>query len=211
MRFTLDEVEPSWRSIFEGHVGSIEGILNSIDISDTTPPRVDIFRAFQYPLSDVKVVIFGQDPYPGRGIADGLAFSSRDSNIPASLRNIFKELESDMACKAPQIPDLTRWMENGVLLLNRTLTTTIGKSNSHSKKGWGVITTAIAESLGERDIPALLWGAHARELAHFFHYKVESVHPSPLSARNGFFGSRPFSKVNAILTSLDREPVDWSL
>lgn len=211
MQFSLDEVDPSWHAILKVHIGLIEGILSSIEIAETTPSRVDIFRAFQYPLDRVKVVIFGQDPYPGMGIADGFAFSSRDSKVPASLRNIFRELESDTGCRAPDSPDLTRWMENGVLLLNRTLTTTIGESNSHAKKGWNVITTAIAESLGERDIPAILWGANARELAQHFRYKVESVHPSPLSARNGFFGSSPFTTVNSILRSLNREPVDWSL
>jgi uracil-DNA glycosylase len=211
MKFSLAEIDSSWHSIFREHISSIDLILDSIDLVNTAPSRSEIFRAFHYPLSDVKVVIFGQDPYPGKGVADGLAFSSHGKKIPASLRNIFKELSSDIGIHVPETPDLTRWMENGILLLNRTLTTTTGESNAHSKKGWKLVTNSLAEALGERDIPAILWGANARELAKYFRYKVESVHPSPLSAHNGFFGSGPFSNINAILNELGREPIDWTL
>ena len=179
--------------------------------ADHAPARADIFRAFTLPLHEVKAVIFGQDPYPGEGVADGLAFSTRGEKIPASLRNIFKEYADDLGLPVPKNGDLTVWHHNGVLLLNRTLTTVTGERNAHYGAGWSAFTSDVAKVLGQLDTVAILWGANARELAPYFKWKIESVHPSPLSARNGFFGSKPFSSANTILRELGRTPIDWSL
>jgi uracil-DNA glycosylase len=210
MNFSIDEVDISWRSTIEPHTPLLNQIL--IELSDNhTPARHLIFRAFTLPLDQVKVVIVGQDPYPGQGVADGLAFSSLDQKIPASLRNIFKEYSQDLEIAPPSSADLSRWHENGVLLLNRTLTTTTGERNAHYGRAWNSFTSAIAREIGKRDVVAILWGANARELAPFFNYRIESAHPSPLSARHGFFGSKPFSNANRILSELGREEVDWTL
>lgn len=211
MRFTLDEVDSSWRSVLSPHLVAINTYLSSLEFERVTPPREMVFRALTLPIEKVKVVIFGQDPYPKEGMADGLAFSSGGEKIPASLRNIFKELASDLGIATPDRPDLSPWHSNGVLLLNRTLTTIVGESNAHQGEIWSPITSSIAQELGSHNIPAILWGAHARELAPHFAFTVESAHPSPLSARHGFFGSRPFSHINEILASQGREIVDWTL
>ena len=178
---------------------------------DHAPARSDIFRAFTLPLHDVKVVIFGQDPYPAHGVADGLAFSTRGPKIPASLRNIFKEYSDNLGLTVPKSGDLTAWHLNGVLLLNRTLTTVTGERNAHYGAGWSAFTSDVAKALGQLDAVAILWGANARELAPYFKWKIESVHPSPLSARNGFFGSKPFSRTNELLKELGRPPIDWAI
>jgi uracil-DNA glycosylase len=157
------------------------------------------------------VLILGQDPYPGEGVADGLAFSSAREKVPASLRNIFIEYSSDLGLPAPMSPDLSKWSERGVLLLNRTLTTTVGERNAHVSIGWRNFTYSVAEFLAQRDVIAILWGNGARELADLFDKKIESVHPSPLSARRGFFGSEPFSRANELLESAGREPIDWQI
>ena len=192
------------------HIPLLNELLASLP-DNHAPSRTDIFRAFTLPLHDVKAVIFGQDPYPGEGVADGLAFSTRGAKIPASLRNIFKEYVEDLGLSAPNSGDLTPWHLNGVLLLNRTLTTETGERNAHYGAGWSAFTNDVAKALGQVDLVAILWGANARELAPYFKQKVESVHPSPLSARNGFFGSKPFSSANTILAELGRTPIDWSL
>ena len=212
MKFVLEEVDSSWWPIFERHSDSINSILEQLEGVNFTPDRSDIFRAFRKPREDVKVVIFGQDPYPGEGVADGYAFSSFSHNpIPASLRNIFKELSDDLSIDCPSNPDLTRWADNGVLLLNRSLTTSVGERNAHLKKGWNAFTEEIARELAHLQVVAILWGNFAKELSPLFLYSVESVHPSPLSARNGFFGSKPFSRVNHLLRELGRSEVDWRL
>jgi uracil-DNA glycosylase len=160
----------------------------------------------------VRVVIVGQDPYPALGVADGLAFSAHaHSPIPASLRNIFKEYASDLNLPTPTSPDLTRWFEQGVLLLNRTLTTTTGERNAHSQEGWKELTFDIARALGGDKVVGVLWGRHAQELAPLFADSIQSAHPSPLSARRGFFGSKPFSQVNQMLIDRGEEPIDWQL
>jgi uracil-DNA glycosylase len=210
MNFSLSEVDSSWHEIFTPHIPSISDLLASLPV-DHAPARADIFRAFTLPLHEVKVVIFGQDPYPAHGVADGLAFSTRSAKIPASLRNIFKEYSDDLGLTVPKSGDLTTWHLNGVLLLNRTLTTVTGERNAHYGAGWSALTSDVARALAQLDAVAILWGANARELAPFFNWKIESVHPSPLSARNGFFGSQPFSSANAKLAELGRKPVDWKL
>jgi len=155
----------------------------------------------------------GQDPYPTPGNAMGLAFSTPSSvrKIPQSLKNIFTELEDDQGIAPPTTGDLSAWSAAGVLLLNRVLTTRQGESNAHEKIGWQGITDNIAAKLGKRDVVAVLWGKQAQELSRFFTHKVEGVHPSPLSAYRGFFGSKPFTQVNKLLISQGREPIDWSL
>lgn len=210
MNFSLSEVDSSWHEIFTPHISALNELLASLP-ENSAPKRTDIFRAFTLPLHHVKAVIFGQDPYPGEGIADGLAFSTRGGNIPASLRNIFREYSDDLNLPLPQSGDLTAWHCNGVLLLNRTLTTETGERNAHYSAGWRTLTSEIARALGQLEIVAILWGINARELSPHFRWKIESVHPSPLSARNGFFGSRPFSTSNEILIELGQTPIDWTL
>ncbi len=210
MHFSLSEVDSSWHEIFAPHIPSLNEMLASLP-ENHAPSRSDVLRAFTLPLHQVKAVIFGQDPYPGEGVADGLAFSTRGAKIPASLRNIFKENADDLCLPFPKSGDLTAWHHNGVLLLNRTLTTEIGERNAHYGAVWSAFTNDVAKALGQLNAIAILWGANARELAPYFNWKIESVHPSPLSARNGFFGSRPFSSANAILIELGRDPIDWKL
>lgn len=211
MFFSLEEVDPSWQPFFTLHIQSINEILSSLDDEDISPARENIFRAFTFPLDKVRVLILGQDPYPGHGVADGLAFSSPSLPIPASLRNIYKEYSEDLALPIPQSADLSIWAQRGVLLLNRTLTTSVGERNAHLARGWSALTLSIAQFLADREVVAVLWGNNARELAPLFKYRVESAHPSPLSARRGFFGSRPFSSSNRLLMESGQEPIDWQL
>lgn len=211
MKFSLAEVDSSWSPLFAEYSKVIDQIFETLD-SEIAPRRSEVFRAFRRPIEDVKVLILGQDPYPGVGVADGLAFSSYSGNpIPASLRNIFKEYSEDLGLPSPHNPDLTPWSEKGVLLLNRTLTTSVGERNVHARQGWSSLTEAVARALGERDVVAILWGNSARSFAPLFTNVIETVHPSPLSASKGFFGSRPFSRANELLRKQGREPIDWSL
>ncbi len=210
--FTLAEVHPSWESLLGPFQREINQILEKCNEETLAPHRLDVFRAFTNDLAKVKVVIVGQDPYPGQGVADGLAFSHRPTGkVPASLQNIYKEYVSDLGYPTPSTTDLSQWSQKGVLLLNRVLTNEIGATNAHTSLGWQQITDAIAEELGARDVVAILWGRSAQELSPFFKYRIESVHPSPLSARRGFFGSKPFSEVNTVLQTLKRDPIDWRL
>ncbi|CAN2198646.1 Ung Uracil DNA glycosylase [Candidatus Nanopelagicaceae bacterium] len=212
MQFALDEVDSSWHPFFQSHLALLNEILGEISSESYTPARENIFRAFRQPLSEVRIVIFGQDPYPGDGVADGLAFSSPSSQtIPASLRNIFKEYAEDLSLPVPISPDLSIWSERGVLLLNRSLTTVVGERNAHLGLRWKSFTEDVAKYLGTRSVVAILWGNYARELAEYFQFSIESAHPSPLSARRGFFGSRPFSTSNSILREIGRLEVDWTL
>lgn len=211
MSFSLEEVHPSWRPFFAEHVGAIDEILSSLDDQEISPSRENIFRAFTFSLDNVRVLILGQDPYPGHGVADGLAFSSPSLPIPASLRNIYKEYVEDLTLPIPTSADLTAWAERGVLLLNRTLTTSTGERNAHLSKGWSPLTFSIAQFLAGRDVVAILWGNNARQLSPLFKNRVESAHPSPLSARRGFFGSKPFSAANKMLEETGRETIDWKL
>lgn len=183
------------------------------------PPVGEVFAALHLtPLADVKVVILGQDPYHGPGQAHGLCFSVRPGTaLPPSLRNIYKELASDLGTPTPRTGDLTPWAQRGVLLLNTTLTVGGGQAGSHQGRGWETFTDRVigAVSAKEETVVFMLWGAHARKKKALIdtrrHVIIESAHPSPLSAHNGFFGSRPFSRANAALEAAGREPVDWSL
>lgn len=178
-----------------------------------------VLRAFEQPLDAVRVLVVGQDPYPTPGHAMGLSFSVEPdvSPVPRSLANVYTELVADLGVLRPSTGDLTPWADRGVLLLNRVLTVTPGKPESHRGKGWEDVTARAIEALVERGGPlvAVLWGRDARGLApHLTEHGVpcvESAHPSPLSAHGGFFGSRPFSRVNDLLVRAGADPIDWSL
>jgi uracil-DNA glycosylase len=206
-------VHSSWNSVLDSVAEDIDSILKKLAGSEITPERDKIFAACEMELQSVKCVIVGQDPYPTRGNAQGLAFSvSSDINpLPASLKNIFTELVSDLGVPYPQNGDLSPWRSEGVLLLNRVLTTEVGVSNSHTHLGWQSVTRKIAEAAARQGAVAILWGKSAQELSDLFQARVESVHPSPLSAYRGFFGSKPFSQVNAILKARGDSPINWSL
>ncbi|GAA2991335.1 uracil-DNA glycosylase [Streptosporangium longisporum] len=181
------------------------------------PSGPNVLRAFQQPFDQVKVLIVGQDPYPTPGHPIGLSFSvaADVKPIPGSLRNIYKELTEDLGLPMPSNGDLTPWTEQGVLLLNRVLTVMPGKPASHRGKGWEEITARAIEALVARGTPlvSILWGRDARTLRPMLGDlpAVESAHPSPLSARSGFFGSRPFSRTNDLLRQQGATPVEWKL
>ena len=181
------------------------------------PAGENILRAFNQPFADVRVLIVGQDPYPTPGHAVGLSFSVAPNvrPLPKSLINIFQEYSQDLQYPAPSNGDLTPWTERGVLLLNRVLTVQPGKPNSHKDKGWEAVTEQAVKALAARDTPmvAILWGSNARNLAPLLPNvpRIETVHPSPMSADRGFFGSRPFSRANQLLQDQGAEPVDWKL
>lgn len=206
-------VHSSWLTVLEPFSDEISRILDTVKDSVLTPSRDQVFAALELPLSEVKCVIVGQDPYPTAGNAHGLAFSvSRDvERIPASLQNILKELHSDLDCEIPNSGNLEKWRDQGVLLLNRILTTEVGQSNAHQHLGWQPITQAIAEAAAAQGAVGILWGREAAKLAPLFEDSIISVHPSPLSAYRGFFGSKPFSKVNEILMSKGLDLIDWKL
>ena len=185
------------------------------------PPRDQRFAAFERtPLDAVKVVILGQDPYHGPGQAHGLAFSVlEDVAIPPSLRNIYKELESDRGIPPASHGNLSRWADRGVLLLNSALTVGAGQAGSHQRRGWEELTDAAVAAVAAREVPSVfvLWGSHAQKKAARVaglgadspHLVLRSVHPSPLSAYAGFFGSQPFSQANAFLEVAARGAIDW--
>ncbi|MBE6656228.1 MAG: uracil-DNA glycosylase [Ruminococcaceae bacterium] len=183
------------------------------------PDMYDIFNALKYTsFSDVKAVIIGQDPYHEPNQAHGLSFSvQKGVDIPPSLQNIYRELESDLNIKAPSHGNLSAWARQGVLLLNATLTVRAHLANSHAGIGWQIFTDRIISLLNESKQPIafLLWGANAKRKKELItnprHYILESAHPSPLSAFRGFFGSRPFSKINTFLKENGRPPIDWHI
>ena len=181
------------------------------------PPGPQIFHAFEEcPFDQVKVVILGQDPYHGRGQANGLAFSVNDGiRIPPSLLNIFKEIKNDLGKEIPDTGNLERWAEQGVLLLNATLTVRAGAAGSHQKQGWEEFTDAVIRILSEQKerLVFLLWGAYAQRKAELIdgrkHLILRAAHPSPFAADKGFFGSRHFSKANAYLREHNKPEMDW--
>lgn len=173
------------------------------------------FAAFEMPFRDIKVVIIGQDPYHGEGQANGLAFSVNNGTpFPPSLKNIFVELKSDVHCLV-STGDLTCWTNQGVLLLNSSLSVEESRPASHSDFGWHQFTRGVLEVIAEqrKDVCFVLWGSHAKNLVKGIdftnHYVIASAHPSPLSANRGFFGSKPFSKINNYLLSRGKEPINW--
>lgn len=183
------------------------------------PNMYDIFNALKYtPYENVKAVILGQDPYHGPGQAHGLCFSVKKGvPAPPSLQNIFKELEADLGCRIPSHGELTAWAERGVLLLNTVLTVRQGSPNSHRPLGWEIFTDRVISLLNDAPQPIvfLLWGANAKAkralLTNPAHLVLTAAHPSPLSAYNGFFGCRHFSKTNEFLVSRGADPIDWQI
>ena len=183
------------------------------------PPADEVFAALHLtPYAETKVLILGQDPYHGARQAHGLCFSVRRGvPIPPSLVNIHKELQTDLGIPPPDHGNLEAWAVQGVLLLNTTLTVRSGQATSHAGKGWETFTDEVIRTVAAKDdhVVFILWGSHARKKRTLIdasrHTIIESAHPSPLSAHNGFFGSRPFSRANAALVAAGRDPIDWRL
>jgi len=206
-----------WKS--EGFKKFINIINNEYKNKIIYPEKNNIFNALKLtPYKNVKVVIVGQDPYHGINEAHGLSFSvQKGVNIPPSLQNIYKELENDLGINPAKYGDLTKWAQEGVLLLNAVLTVEKDKPASHKGLGWELLTDFIIKELNKKDEPIvfILWGNFARSKKIFItnnkHLIIESTHPSPFSARNGFFGSKPFSKTNNFLIKNNIKPIDWQL
>ncbi|MBQ7408049.1 MAG: uracil-DNA glycosylase [Clostridia bacterium] len=207
--------------LFESELyASIRGFLKQeYSTKIIYPPMHDIFNAFKYtPYNEVKAVILGQDPYHNEGQAHGLCFSVKEGvQIPPSLVNIYKEMQTDLGIVQPNSGCLTKWAKQGVMLLNTTLTVREGAANSHSKCGWQQFTDEVIKILAQRETPMvfLLWGSNARSKKQFIkngnHLVLESVHPSPLSAYGGFFGCKHFSKTNEFLIKNKLSPINWDL
>jgi uracil-DNA glycosylase len=219
-------LEPEWKQALEAEFGQpymseLREFLRQEAASGAVvyPRGADIFNAFSHtPLSRVKVVIIGQDPYHGPGQAHGLSFSVRDGvPPPPSLKNIYKELQADLGVQPPRTGNLIPWAEQGVLLLNAVLTVREASAGSHRNRGWEKFTDRVIQVLSERDDPTvfILWGAFAQGKAGMIrqppHAVIKSAHPSPLSAHNGFFGSKPFSRANAQLAKWGKSPIRWEL
>ena len=217
------KIEKSWQEVLQvefdkPYFESLVSFVKQEYASNTIfPPAGQIFNAFNTcPFNNVKVVILGQDPYHGPGQAHGLCFSVNDGiQFPPSLQNIFKEITSDLGIPAPKTGNLTRWAEQGVLLLNATLTVRASQAGSHQGRGWEEFTDRIIAELNKKQTPIvfLLWGKPAEKKAQIItnpiHKKLITVHPSPLSAYRGFFGCKHFSKTNEILTNSGQSPIEW--
>lgn len=194
-------------------------IQNEYKTKDVYPKKEEVFNAFRKtPFSSVKVVILGQDPYHGYNQAEGLSFSVKVGiTKPPSLQNIFKELESDLGFPIPDNGSLIPWAKEGVLLLNTVLTVEANKPASHKNLGWEVFTDEVISHINDKNTPVvfILWGAFAKSkkklITNPIHYVIESAHPSPFSAYNGFFGSKPFSKCNNFLIDNNIKPIDWKI
>ena len=218
-------VHPSWAEALQpvaAQVAALGDFLRAQTAAGQAylPPGDQVLRAFARPLPEVRVLIVGQDPYPTPGHAVGLSFSVAPDvrPIPKSLANIFQELTTDLGLPRPTTGDLTPWADRGVMLLNRVLTVRPGAAASHRGKGWEAVTDRAIEVLAQRaaagqPLVAILWGRDARTLAPALGPvpRIESAHPSPLSAHSGFFGSRPFSRANELLAAAGAAPIDWSL
>lgn len=208
-----EQLHPSWQTAMSEHLHLLDEIEEKLSSSQFIPSQENVMRAFVSPFESVKVLIIGQDPYPNSEYAMGLAFSvfPSASKLPQSLNNIFKEYVSDTGNQFPKNGDLSEWTNQGVMLLNRTLTLNPGESNSHQNIGWKEFTFKCAEVLSQRSVVAILWGTHAQELAPLFERNIQSAHPSPLSAYRGFFGSKPFSRTNLLLKDAGVTEVNWQL
>ena len=197
----------------------IKFIDNEYKAKTIYPKKSEIFNAFRFTnYKDTKVVILGQDPYHGENQAEGLSFSVKVGvGKPPSLQNIFKELQSDLGYNIPQNGSLVNWTEEGVLLLNTVLTVEANKPASHKDLGWEKFTDEVIKKINEKTTPVvfILWGSFARNkkslITNPIHYIIESPHPSPFSAYNGFFGSKPFSKTNNFLISKGMKPINWEI
>jgi len=217
------KLEPSWKAVLAGEFSKMyfeqltRFVKEEYKKGAVYPAPKNIFRVFDLcPFDKVKVVILGQDPYHGPKQANGLCFAvSEGVDLPPSLQNIYKEIESDLGVPVKKVGDLERWAKQGVLLLNATLTVRAGVANSHQGRGWEQFTDAAIKALSERreHLVFILWGNYARQKgAHIDrtkHLVIESPHPSPLSAHRGFFGSKPFSKTNAYLQKTAQTPINW--
>lgn len=210
----------SWQKIVPFDFSHLSSFLVNEEISDRPfyPPRDLIFKAFELTaFEEVKVVILGQDPYHGEGQAEGLSFSVNENcKIPPSLRNIFKELESDLSIKPSKTGSLVKWAKQGVFLLNSTLTVQKDLAASHHKRGWEEFTDQVIMALSEKKDPIvfMLWGALAMEkgkLIQSRHLVLKAAHPSPLSAHRGFLGCRHFSKANEFLKQMQKKTINWDL
>jgi len=217
-----DLVHPSWAAVLApmtGQVAALGAFLREERASGRgyLPAGEQILRAFAQPLDAVRVLIVGQDPYPSPGHAVGLSFSVAEDvrPIPRSLQNIYQELATDLGLPPPSSGDLSPWVDRGVMLLNRVLTVGPGAAGSHRGKGWETVTAQAISALAARGGPlvAILWGRDAQTLEPALGHVpcLKSVHPSPLSAHGGFFGSRPFSGANELLRRQGADPIDWSL
>ena len=212
-----NKLELIWNS--EGFKKFYKLIENEYNTKTIFPPKVYIFNALKLtPYSNTKVVIVGQDPYHGVGEAHGLSFSVQEGiKIPPSLQNIYKELKDDLGIPIHTKGDLTKWGKEGVLMLNAVLTVEKDKPASHRNMGWELLTDYIIKVLNQKEEPVvfILWGNFAKEKTKYItnpnHYIITSPHPSPFSARNGFFGSKPFSKTNNFLKSKNLKEIDWDL
>jgi uracil-DNA glycosylase len=215
-------VEPGWADALRpvsGRIAEMGDFLRAEIAAGRTylPAGGHVLRAFQQPFADVRVLIVGQDPYPTPGMAVGLSFSVSPEvrSLPGSLENIFRELHTDLGLPRPSNGDLTPWTRQGVLLLNKALTTAPRQPAAHRGKGWEEVTEQAIRALVARGTPlvSILWGRDARNLRPLLGNlpAVESAHPSPMSADRGFFGSRPFSQANDLLVRQGAEPVDWRL
>ena len=215
-------IDPGWAAALEPVAGTISAMGDFLRAEVAAgrsylPAGENILRAFTQPLDGVRVLVVGQDPYPTPGHPVGLSFSVAPGvrPLPRSLQNIFRELVADTGVAPPTSGDLSPWAARGVLLLNRVLTVEPGRPASHRGKGWEAVTEQAIHALVARDEPlvAILWGRDAQTLKPMLGDVpyVESAHPSPMSADRGFFGSRPFSRVNALLEELGDDPIDWSL
>jgi uracil-DNA glycosylase len=223
--FMLPKLPSSWRPLLarefdKPYFRSLQKFLESEQQSHTIyPPKKDIFRALELtPYKKVNVLLLGQDPYPGENQAHGLCFSVRPGiKPPASLRNIYKELQTDVGFRIPNHGYLASWAEQGILMINAVLTVRAGQPNSHKGMGWENFTDTIISRVNEREsaVVFVLWGAYAQKKVKLIdtdrHTIIKSAHPSPLSARNGFFGSRPFSAINKALRAAGKPLIDWQL
>lgn len=217
-----DVVHPSWTAILDGVAPALDAVGAHLAVEAAAghavlPAPERVLRALATPLDDVRVVVVGQDPYPTPGHPVGLAFAvdRAVTPLPGSLRNIYRELHADTGLPVPGHGDLSAWAGRGVLLLNRVLTVRAGAPGSHRRQGWEEVTDAVLRALARRGGPlvAVLWGREAQSLRPVLGDVpvVAGAHPSPLSASRGFLGSRPFSRVDALLTAQGADPVDWSL
>lgn len=210
-----EQLHPNWRKLLGESVQLLLPIEEKLSTEDYLPGKANLLRSLTFNPLDAKVLILGQDPYPNKEDAMGLAFSTAraDGSLPASLKNIFIELNSDLGIEKPTSGDLTPWCNQGVVLLNRTLSCRIGESGSHRDLGWREFTFEVVKVLADLDVVAILWGKSAQELSNLFTKErvIESVHPSPLSAYRGFFGSKPFSRANDLLQASNRQAINWEL
>jgi uracil-DNA glycosylase len=215
----FDQMHPSWQSAIPDAKTILDGLERKLEERGThfLPEKSLVMRAFEAPLDAIKVVIIGQDPYPTVGHAIGLSFavSPETKPLPRSLNNILRELGDDLGKSIERNGDLSKWADRGVFLLNRHLTTDAADAGAHADLGWAAFTDLAIRALNRkrgRSLVAILWGNQAQQLAPVLcdAQVIASAHPSPLSARRGFFGSKPFSKANAALVAVGETPIDWS-